>query len=49
MEYGKAFGEFGMMNNSKRSATIICIEDTFLLKLDKTNYDNIMKYYYLGK
>jgi len=48
MEAGTAFGELGI-HGSKRTATLVCEQDTYLVKINKLNYDNIMKYYYTGK
>jgi CRP-like cAMP-binding protein len=43
LNQGKSFGELSLLNNEKRSATIIAIEPTDLIVLDQNTYDRIVK------
>lgn len=39
---GDAFGEIALVNNSRRTASIICKEDTVCAVLSKQSYDKIL-------
>ena len=39
---GRSFGELALLNNTKRSATIVALEDCDFGILDKENFDLVM-------
>lgn len=39
---GKSFGELALLNNSKRSATVVALKDSEFAVLDKENFDIVM-------
>ena len=39
---GDAFGELGLLFNENRTATTVCLEDTYLLSLDKLTFDKYL-------
>ena len=43
LSQGKSFGEMALLNDEPRSATVITIEPTDLIQLDKITYDKIVK------
>jgi len=36
---GMGFGDVALINNSKRTATMVCAEDTFLMSLSRRAFD----------
>jgi CRP-like cAMP-binding protein len=43
MEMGELFGEMALETNNPRSATVICLEDTELFIIKKSDYLHIFK------
>ncbi|KAL4438362.1 hypothetical protein ABPG74_009785 [Tetrahymena malaccensis] len=46
LEAGDAFGEIALMNNARRTASIICKEETTFAVLSKQSYDKILSQYH---
>lgn len=42
MNSGQSFGEMGLINNEKRNATIICLENTHLAVIPKEYFNTIL-------
>lgn len=40
---GGHFGEFALIDDSKRQASVICIKDTHLLTISKFDYKELME------
>ncbi len=40
---GASFGELALLHNDRRKATIVCNEDCEFLKIDKPDYDDVLK------
>lgn len=41
MEEGDAFGELALLQNTRRTATIICKQDSEFLRVDKPDFDEV--------
>lgn len=41
-EPGRSFGELALLNNTKRSATVVALEDCDFGVVDKANFDKVM-------
>ena len=44
MSEGDAFGELALLHNIRRTATIICKENSEFLRVDKPDFDEVGKY-----
>ena len=44
LEKGFGFGELALVNDSKRSASVLALSDTILLKVEKRDYNQIVRY-----
>ncbi|KRX08672.1 Cyclic nucleotide-binding protein [Pseudocohnilembus persalinus] len=42
---GQAFGEIALMTNSRRTASMVCTEQTYCMELNKSGYDKIIGSY----
>jgi len=42
LSVGDAFGEIALINNARRTASIICKEKTLMVTLSKQSYDKIL-------
>ncbi|EAS03972.2 glycosyl hydrolase family 31 protein (macronuclear) [Tetrahymena thermophila SB210] len=49
LKVGDAFGEIALMNNARRTASIICKEETIMVTLSKQSYDKILSNYHQKK
>ncbi|KAL4470100.1 hypothetical protein ABPG72_008759 [Tetrahymena utriculariae] len=49
IKVGDAFGEIALMNNARRTASIICREETIMVTLSKQSYDKILSNYHQKK
>ncbi|XP_067022888.1 cyclic nucleotide-binding domain-containing protein 2-like [Acropora muricata] len=43
MEEGDAFGELALLQNTRRTATIICKQDSEFLRVDKPDFDEVLR------
>lgn len=43
MSEGDAFGELALLHNIRRTATIICKEDSEFLRVDKPDFDEVRR------
>jgi len=46
---GDFFGELGLLTKKPRRATVLCLEETFLMYLEKTDYKNVVQSVDYGK
>ena len=44
MSEGDAFGELALLHNIRRTATIICKQNSEFLRVDKPDFDEVSKY-----
>ncbi|CAH3175808.1 unnamed protein product, partial [Porites evermanni] len=49
MSEGDAFGELALLHNIRRTATIICKQDSEFLRVDKPDFDELFFSYYLSQ
>lgn len=42
---GLGFGEIALITNERRTATMVCEEDTYCMELSKAGYDKIIGSY----
>ena len=46
---GAEFGEIALITNQKRTATLICLEETYTLSMNKSSFDKILSNQYKNK
>lgn len=49
LEVGDGFGEIALMNNARRTASIVCREETIMVTLSKQSYDKILSSFHHKK
>lgn len=49
LKVGEAFGEIALLNNARRTASIVCREQCLIVTLSKQSYDKILGNYHEKK